>query len=201
MAIRHRCLRDIAIGLATIVIGATGASTAIAAAAAVPACRSTQLRTVAYGAGLAAGTEYLAITVTNRSSRACRVGSTVALMRSDGHRFRWLASEATTPIFDDHPVAVLRPGERAVAQVATTWAVEERGNADCPEGSPHPLDRVSAIKLNTGTLSMVTNPFDVERCLRRVGTLTGDKWLTECEHRELSVCRPIPVSTHRQQIG
>lgn len=166
----------------------------------IRACGSAQLRLVAYGAGIAAGTEYLAVAIENAGTRLCRVGTTVTLMAFDGHRFRRLPAEATTPTFGA-PLALVRPGQRAVVQIMATWAAEERNNADCPDAKPHPLDRVTAIKLDTGTTATISNPFDIERCLRRVATLTDDRWLTQCQRESRPVCQPIPVATHRPQIG
>ena len=55
----------------------------------VPVCSTAQLQSVAYGAGVATGTDYLAIAITNTGKRSCRVGNTITLLNTSGpHRTR-----------------------------------------------------------------------------------------------------------------
>jgi hypothetical protein len=173
----------------------------VASGTKIPACTAKQLRTVAYGTGLATGTEYFAVAITNKSKTRCRVGSQITLLRKGGRNVVKLAAGVRT---GDRPPAmpltVLRGGQRATATITTIWAAEEIGNPDCPDGQPHPLDRVSAIKLDTGTISVVDVAFDLERCRRSIAPLTDDYWLTQCEQSQFR-CLPISATTHRAKIG
>ena len=165
----------------------------------VPACRSEDLRSVGYGTGIGMGHEYFAVSVTNVGPVRCRVGSEIVLMKGEnGKRTRLAAKADNMP--SDKPVSVLKPRQRAVARITTTWAAEDYNDPDCPAGKPHPRDRVTAIKLSTGAISVLTYSFDLERCLRRVGPLEDDAWLTKCEVGS-NPCQPIPADTHYPRYG
>jgi hypothetical protein len=167
--------------------------------AVVPACRSEQLQTLAYGAGVATGTEYLAIAITNTGPTRCKVGSEIQLMRTERGALKILAAEIGTTLFGER-LNVLNAQQRAVALISTTWAAGDDRNPNCPNSKPRPVDRVTAIKLSNGTTSVVTNPFDLDRCLRHVSPLADDKWLTQCERETRPVCQPIPSDTRRPKI-
>jgi hypothetical protein len=174
----------------------------VASGTKIPACTAKQLRTVAYGTGLATGTEYFAVAITNKSKTRCRVGSQITLLHKERRTLVKLAAEVRSG--DRQPpaklVTVLIGGQRATARIKTIWAAEEIGNPDCPDGQPHPLDRVTAIRLDTGTVSVADVAFDLERCRRSIAPLTDDYWLTQCEQAQLP-CLPISALTHRAKIG
>jgi Protein of unknown function (DUF4232) len=173
----------------------------VASGTKILACTAKQLRTVAYGTGVATGTEYFAVAITNRSKTRCRVGSQITLLRKEGRTTTKLAAGIRTAFPPSSKlVTVLRGGQRATATITTIWAAEEAGNPDCPDGQPHPLDRVSAIKLDTGTMSVVDVAFDLERCRRSIAPLTDDYFLTQCEQAQFP-CLPISSLTHRAKIG
>ena len=66
--------------------------------------------------------------------------------------------------------------------------------ADCPRAAQ------VALKLRTGTTTVLKNSLDLERCQRRVSPVTDDEWLTKCELAS-PPCLPIPAGTHRPRIG
>jgi hypothetical protein len=167
--------------------------------ATIPACRSEQLQTFAYGTGIGTGTEYFAISIANTGRTRCRIGSEIQLLHRVGGKLTTLAAEPGTRL-DGKRISVLKARQRATAVITTTWAVEDYNNPDCPEGKPHPLDRVVALRLNTGTTTFLKDSLDLERCRRRVSPLTDDEWLTKCELVS-PACEPIPTGKHRPQIG
>jgi hypothetical protein len=167
--------------------------------ATIPACRSEQLQTFAYGTGIGTGTEYFAVAITNTGLTRCRIGSEIQLLHRVGGKLTTLAAEPGTRL-DGKRISVLKAGQRATAVITTTWAVHEYNTPDCPKGKAHPLDRVVALRLNTGTTTFLKDSLDLERCQRRVSPLTDDEWLTKCELAS-PACEPIPTGKHRPQIG
>jgi hypothetical protein len=165
----------------------------------VPACKSEELQTFAYGTGIGTGTEYFAVAITNTGLTRCRIGSEIQLLHRVGNKLTTFADEPDTRL-NGKRISVLKARQRATAVITTTWAVEDYNNPDCPEGKPHPLDRVVALRLNTGTTTFLKDSLDLERCRRRVSPLTDDEWLTKCELAS-PACEPIPTGKHRPQIG
>jgi hypothetical protein len=165
----------------------------------VPICRSEQLQTFAYGTGIETGTEYFAVAITNTGLTRCRIGSEIQLLHRVGNKLTTSPAEPDARL-NGKRISVLKARQRATAVITTTWAVEDYNNPDCPEGKPHPLDRVVALRLNTGTTTLLKDSLDVERCRRRVSPLTDDEWLTKCELAS-PACEPIPTGKHRPQIG
>lgn len=201
MALRSRWAKLLPmIGIVTALFGLF-VGRGVASSTKIPACTAKQLRTVAYGTGLATGTEYFAVAITNKSKTRCRVGSQITLLRKEGRTTTKLAAGIRTAFPPSSKlVTVLRSGQRATATITTTWAVEEYDNPDCPAGKSHPLDRVTAIRLDTGTISIVDNSFDLERCQRRIAPLVDDYSLVLCEKSQFP-CLPISALTHRAKIG
>ena len=96
------------------------------------ACVSSQLAAIAYTGGLATGTEYFFVAITNHSSRPCSTGERFDLMTGTTNETTTLASIKSSQTFGK-PINVLAPNTRGIAAVTTTWAAELPGDADCPD--------------------------------------------------------------------
>lgn len=153
-------------------------------------CRASGLGVTAYEAGSATGTDYFAIALANTGRRTCRVGRTITMLTSAREGARVLASKELVPFDNQPPSEFLAPGQRGVVRISTVWAQEVPGDSDCPAGRARPSDTLGAIRLDTGVVVPIANPFRLPRCLRRVGPVTTDEWFAACVRR--NVCRPLP---------
>jgi hypothetical protein len=155
-----------------------------------PACEATELRTVAYSAGSSAGTQYRIIATTNVGTRTCTIGLRPELLDRRGDDWRSIRSTPSIQTFGPG-IKVLKPNQRAIAALVTNDVADPPGNDECPPRGPRPLEKVAAIRLDTGTVSPLENPFSLERCLRHVGPFSYDTFLTTCERNTSTPCAPI----------
>ena len=118
--------------LGSLVILALWESPGVSKIAIVPACRSEQLLTAAYGAGVATGTQYLAIAITNKGLTPCRVGSGIQLMHTESGVLKTLQARTGAPLLGER-INVLRSRQRGTALITTTWAAGDDRNVDCPK--------------------------------------------------------------------
>jgi hypothetical protein len=181
---------------AALLLAMASTHTTPASAKSVRRCEADDLRAVAYGAGLATGAEYFAIAVTNTGRRTCSIGRRTQLVATSQSGPKVAPATRTTEILAGGLLRnqALRPGQRALVSIASTPAAGRAGDADCPGGRPHPRDRIVGLQLGTGTVITLTNPFLIERCLRRIGPFTDDAWLLACEtpdHIPEGTCRRL----------
>jgi hypothetical protein len=172
-----RCA-TVALLFATLAVPPTSADATV-----TRACTSRDLGAVAYTAGLASGTEYVAIAVTNKGRRICRVGRQPELLTGPKSRPSVASAGRTTETLRGSVAlrsGTLRSGERALVLIRTTPVAEQPDNADCQLGKQHSRDRITGLRLETETIIALTNPFSVERCLRKIGPFADDAWLLSC---------------------
>ena len=68
---------------------------------------------------------------------------------------------------------------------------------EIPRGSSNKYEydkELGVFKLDRPLYSPLFYPFDIERCVRKVGRFTDDAFLTKCERDQPLSCQPIIAS-------